>query len=596
VQYWSGAASAREQPLPWATPNKYVTFEPDGGGWNNIRMGFELFALFAHATGRTLVLPPPQKLYLLQRGGARPLGFTDFVNTTRLRRHVRVLTAAEWVRELRAQPLRPEKRKPSTFVGTAKDAFKTFARAEGTVMKLTAKDNFFIFPDSHAAASSSSVGSATAAAPLLPSSLSSSSFSSAGPPPPPPQGRRRRVLQQPNSRSSDSQPSPGGAGGSSGGLAGIVSRSPVIPKHQQKGAPKQLNNWQQNKNKNKNKNKGGGGGGGKGGKASSSSSSSSSSGAGVIKVSAPGSGRSAEREVSLRHFRQKRQAVWPLRQEPYASAAVLHFATDHKEGLRWLTHFYSVLWFEGLEEDRRFKRLARDALRYRDEVHCIAARIVAELDALALQQQLANNENGENGEGMGGSNSDGSTRSSNKNSQEVEGGVGGQVGAAGLHGRFSSFHIRRGDFQFKKAKISVAEVMATTGHLLLPGELVYVATDDADKALLDPIRQAGHTVRTLGDFLTKKELQGLANPDWVGMIEQVVASRGRVFVGTYWSTFTGFIVRMRGYRGLAKQSYYALPQFRDVMVSGKDVRKGAGWWREWPEAWEGIDSSDDSGH
>ena len=53
---------------------------------------------------------------------------------------------------------------------------------------------------------------------------------------------------------------------------------------------------------------------------------------------------------------------------------------------------------------------------------------------------------------------------------------------------------------------------------------------------------------------------------------------------------------MRGYRGLAKQSYYALPQFRDVMVSGKDVRKGAGWWREWPEAWEGIDSSDDSGH
>jgi hypothetical protein len=27
--------------------NRYVTFEPDGGGWNNIRMGFELFCVFA---------------------------------------------------------------------------------------------------------------------------------------------------------------------------------------------------------------------------------------------------------------------------------------------------------------------------------------------------------------------------------------------------------------------------------------------------------------------------------------------------------------------------------------------------------------------
>ena len=36
---------------------RYVTFEPDHGGWNNIRMGMETAALFAWSTGRILVLP-----------------------------------------------------------------------------------------------------------------------------------------------------------------------------------------------------------------------------------------------------------------------------------------------------------------------------------------------------------------------------------------------------------------------------------------------------------------------------------------------------------------------------------------------------------
>lgn len=39
---------------------KYVTFESDSGGWNNIRMAMEIVVVFTLATGRTLVMPPDQ--------------------------------------------------------------------------------------------------------------------------------------------------------------------------------------------------------------------------------------------------------------------------------------------------------------------------------------------------------------------------------------------------------------------------------------------------------------------------------------------------------------------------------------------------------
>lgn len=44
---------------------KYLTFEADRGGWNNIRMSLEIVFIIAAATGRTLVLPPDAPLYLL---------------------------------------------------------------------------------------------------------------------------------------------------------------------------------------------------------------------------------------------------------------------------------------------------------------------------------------------------------------------------------------------------------------------------------------------------------------------------------------------------------------------------------------------------
>jgi hypothetical protein len=73
VSYWHKSTKEDlEFVSPFAAPaenskrnklrEKYITFEPDVGGWNNIRMQMEVVLVFALATGRTLVIPPEQAM------------------------------------------------------------------------------------------------------------------------------------------------------------------------------------------------------------------------------------------------------------------------------------------------------------------------------------------------------------------------------------------------------------------------------------------------------------------------------------------------------------------------------------------------------
>lgn len=67
MMYWSDIQSDSEYISPFkrnndakGLPTQYMTFEPDGGGFNNIRMAMETVVVMAHAMGRTLVMPPAQ--------------------------------------------------------------------------------------------------------------------------------------------------------------------------------------------------------------------------------------------------------------------------------------------------------------------------------------------------------------------------------------------------------------------------------------------------------------------------------------------------------------------------------------------------------
>lgn len=72
LQYWEDTTDCYHSPLrsnsglqaPLAD-RRYVVFQPDLGGWNNIRMALEVVILFALVSGRVLVMPPDAVLYLL---------------------------------------------------------------------------------------------------------------------------------------------------------------------------------------------------------------------------------------------------------------------------------------------------------------------------------------------------------------------------------------------------------------------------------------------------------------------------------------------------------------------------------------------------
>eukprot|EP00978_Attheya_sp_CCMP212_P020892 scaffold60426_cov43-Attheya_sp.AAC.1 len=91
----------RGAPFHATGSKRYLTFEPDSGGWNNVRMSLENIFVFCAATGRTLVLPPPYQMYLLAKGGKSEHGFGDFfpIDKLEFQKHCPIMTMEEFIRK-----------------------------------------------------------------------------------------------------------------------------------------------------------------------------------------------------------------------------------------------------------------------------------------------------------------------------------------------------------------------------------------------------------------------------------------------------------------------------------------------------------------
>jgi hypothetical protein len=233
---------------------------------------------------------------------------------------------------------------------------------------------------------------------------------------------------------------------------------------------------------------------------------------------------------------------------------ILHFHGKPRLGGRLLTHFYTFLIFERWAQDLWTKRFVRDHLRYKNEIQCAAARIVKAVR----------------------------TRARQRNPDD-------------MHYSFDAFHIRRGEFQYVKTRVSTQEMYEISKEEIPDGTTVYIATDEQNKTFFEDMA-VHYDLVYLDDYLHL--IPGI-NSNFFGMIDQLVASRARVFFGCWFSTFSGYINRIRGYQadrlklkgyrhGLIDSYYYAPSLFKHRM-RGYWPPSGALYAREFPVSWRDID-------
>eukprot|EP01036_Dinobryon_divergens_P026489 gene26490-35150_t len=420
--------------------DRYITFEYDHGGWNNARIGMECLIVVAHATGRTIVIPPQQHLYLLAHD---EMGFEDFFDVQLLRSH-------------------------SGFHLLHMDEFLS---KEGVTGGLHGK---------------------------LPPDNSSDAW-----------GQKLWTY-----------------------LSNVADESPA---------------WL---------------------------------GKYIVFPAAPGDFNmkaalaNATVQARLKRFVGDRGTGG---QEVYGAKlqAAHHIHVPGDDNYRILQHHYAFAFFADPEMQSFYRRFVRDYMRYKDDIQCAGAELLAMVreDAMSV-------------------NPDGS-------------------------GDFYALHIRRGDLQFKEVKIGAEEMVKNlhykNGTAIIPrGSLVYISTDDPDgkcKGCLvqrkpceeyrspkpvgcpedtswNAFLEAGWKIRFMRDYMPLARSDGVlreANPNTFGMLESIVCSRAKIFAGTFFSTFTGYIHRLRGYHGLGEATYYH--STGHVFSLQHHSSNGHGWSREYRAGW-----------
>ena len=480
--YWSDIPSDNAHVSPFYDANKYMTFEPDEGGWNNIRMNMETVLAMAVATGRTLVLPPVQGMYLLnkaehdtkKRRQRRHFSFNDFYHLESIAvEHggLNIITMKQFLEE-------------QAMTGKLKDASGNIVFPPGNLTDWNGLERGDGEP--------------------LNTYLRTVSYW--------PQWDPETCLASfPASKDPKD----------------LQALKDLKAKIETGGWDEKYKSWN----------------------------------AFEMYVGKPNPVDAPAEERAKENWAQRTTLC--IYDDEIQEAPLIHFGVEYLrdddegvKGARLLVQFYEFLFFQDWKQDLWTKRFVRDHVRYVDMIQCAAARVVN-----AVRERARDSIPSSNGE-------------------------------------YDAFHIRRGDFQYKKTRVDADKIYEASKDALTPNATIYIGTDERDKSFFKPVADHYDLVY-LDDF---KDLVSDVNSNFYGMLDQLITSRARVFFGCWYSTFTGHITRIRGYHsvnsklpgyedGALPNTYYYVPEDKKLQMQTFFPVKKNFWEREFPTAWRDIDKS-----
>jgi len=122
----------------------------------------------------------------------------------------------------------------------------------------------------------------------------------------------------------------------------------------------------------------------------------------------------------------------------------------------------------------------------------------------------------------------------------------------GLFG-YVALHARYNDFQYKEAREPAEDIFEKLGPFLTPGTFLYIASDEPER--FRKLSKHGVNVILFEDFFTNRTGNVLTHekakydPErWfklTGLVEELICTYSKMFVGSDQSSFSGHIARMR---------------------------------------------------
>ena len=93
---------------------------------------------------------------------------------------------------------------------------------------------------------------------------------------------------------------------------------------------------------------------------------------------------------------------------------------------------------------------------------------------------------------------------------------------------------------------NISKVASSLLGILGPTDRLYIATDETDLAVLQPLTDLGAVLwRDVVDILRGSPETLLQFGDYVGLVEQMICAHAETFIGSKCSSFTGGIFNLR---------------------------------------------------